>query len=327
MLSTVTGLVAAIIAAISLVATYFFWISQRIARDAERLVPPCGNYVTVEGCRIHYLEQGQGRPIVMIHGLGGTLHHMRRPLMEELAKTMAAGEEYRLIALDRPGSGYSTRPRACNGSLSEQARFIAGFIDTLGLERPLLVGHSLGGAVALATALDYPDKLSGLALIAPLTHYQQEIAPQFRPLLIHSPLLRRIVSATLAIPASIKASPQTLDFVFGPQKPPRDFAIQGGAMAGMRPSHFYATSTDLVALQHDLQRMEGRYQEISLPTGIIFGSADRVLDYRDHGLAMETKIAGVDIEIAAGSGHMLQYADTPRVAAFIHHIAKRAFTT
>lgn len=319
MLSTLTNFATAIIAAILLVATYFSWITQRTARDAERFVPPTGNFITVEGCKIHYIERGEGQPIVMIHGLGGTLHHMRRPLMEDF------GDGYRLIALDRPGSGYSTRPRSFDGRLSEQARLIAGFIDALGLERPLLVGHSLGGAVALATALDYPEKISGLALISPLTHHQDEVAPEFRPLNIGWPLLRWIVSQTLAIPASIKASPQTLDFVFGPQKPPRDFAIAGGAMGGMRPSHFYATSTDLVALRHDLQQIEARYGEIKIPAGILFGSSDRVLGYRDHGLAMQDKIVALDLEVAEGIGHMPQYAATQQVISFIRRIAERAF--
>jgi len=319
MLPTLTGIAAAVVAAVLLVATYFSWVSRRVARDAEHAVPPRGRFVTVEGCDIHYVERGEGRPILLIHGLGGTLHHMRRPLMEEF------GDGYRLIALDRPGSGYSTRPGRFDGRLTEQARLLAGFIDALGLERPLLVGHSLGGAVALATALDYPDKVAGLALIAPLTQREDEVAPQFRTLDIRSRLLRRIVSETLAIPMAIKAAPQTLDFVFGPQKPPHDYAIAGGAMAGMRPGHFYAASTDLVALRHDMRDIEARYGEIRVPVGILFGGADRVLDHRRHGLTMEGRIAGLDIEIAEGIGHMPQYAVTQRVVAFIRRIAGRAF--
>src|SRR5690606_13025001 len=142
--------------------------------------------------RIHYVERGEGRPIVMIHGLGGTLHHLRRPLME------AFGDGYRLIALDRPGSGYSLRAPGRDGRLSEQARLVAGFIDAMQLDRPLLVGHSLGGAVALATALDFPDKVAGLALIAPLTHYEEEPPAEFRTLAIRSPLRRRLVAETIA---------------------------------------------------------------------------------------------------------------------------------
>lgn len=319
MLSAFTGIAAAIVAAVLLVATYFSWLTRRVARDAELAVPPRGRVVTVGGCDIHYVERGQGRPIVLLHGLGGTLHHMRRPLMEQF------GDGYRLIAPDRPGSGYSTRPGSFGGTLAEQAQLVAGFIDALDLERPLLVGHSLGGAVALATALDHPGKVAGLALIAPLTCHEDEVAPQFRPLAIRSPLLRRIFSETIAIPMALKTAPQTLDFVFGPQKPPPDYAVAGGAMAAMRPGHFCATSADLVALGSDMKALAARYGEIKVPAGILFGSADRVLDHRRHGLAMQDKIAGLELEIAEGVGHMPQYADTKRVVAFIRRIADRAF--
>ena len=99
----------------------------------------------------------------------------------------------------------------------------------------------------------------------------------------------------------------------------------GGALAGMRPSHIYATSTDLVALRHDLQDFETRYGEIDLPVGILFGDKDRVLNYRRHGLSMLDKIADLDLEIAEGVGHMPQYAVTGQVVAFIRRIAERAF--
>ncbi len=319
MLATLTAIAAALLAAVLLVATYYFQATRRISRDAEHAVPPRGRFVAVEGCDIHYVERGEGRPILFIHGLGGTLHHMSRPLMDEF------GDGYRLIALDRPGSGYSTRPSGFDGRLGEQARLIAGFIDALGLERPLLVGHSLGGAVALATALNYPEKVAGLALIAPLTQHEDKVAPEFRGLDIRSPLLRRIVSETLAVPTSVKMAAQTLDFVFGPQKPPHDYAVAGGAMAGLRPSHFYATSTDLVALRHDMPGIGARYAEIGVPAGILFGSADRVLDHKRHGTGMEGRIPGLDVEIMEGVGHMPQYADTSRVVAFIRRIADRAF--
>jgi pimeloyl-ACP methyl ester carboxylesterase len=319
MLATLTLIVAAALAAVLLVATYFYQATRRISRDAEHAVPPRGRFVTVDDCDIHYVERGEGRPIVMIHGLGGTLHHMRRPLMEEF------GDGYRLIALDRPGSGYSTRPGRDDGRLGEQARQIAGFIDALGLEKPLLVGHSLGGAVALATALDYPDKVAGLALISPLTRHEDKVAPEFRGLEIHSPLLRRIVSETVAVPTALRTAEQTLNFVFGPQQPPPDYAVAGGAMAGLRPGHFYATSTDLVALGREMPGVEARYGEISVPCGILFGSADRVLNHKRHGVGMEGAIAGLDLEIMEGIGHMPQYADTPRTVAFIRRIAERAF--
>ena len=319
MFTVFVAIAVPILVAMLAVALWFAWSSWLIARRARRAVPPVGGFVEIDGERIHYVERGEGRPILMIHGLGGTLHHLRRPLMEEF------GDGFRLIAMDRPGSGYSTRAAGRDGRLSEQARFVARFIDALGLDRPLLVGHSLGGAIALAVALDFPHKISGLALISPLTHTGEPIRPEFRILAIRSPLVRRLVAATIAMPMSVKNAPKVMEFVFGPQQPPADYAVAGGALSALRPSHFYASSTDFVALEHELPRLEGRYGELVMPVGILYGTEDRVLDHRRQGLAMEGKVAGLDLEIVEGIGHMPQYAVTERVVAFIRRIAQKAF--
>lgn len=293
--------------------------TRRIARMANRLAPAMGQFLEVDSNRIHYYEIGEGRPILFIHGLGGHHHHMRRPLME------AFGPGFRLIAIDRAGSGHSSRARGMTGRLTEQARLIRDIIEKLGLERPLLVGHSLGGAVALATALDFPESVGGLALISPLTQPVQTLRPEFRSLYIPNPLLRRFIAHSFAVPLSMRHSEATLDFVFGPQKAPQDFAIEGGAILGMRPSHFYATSSDAVAIPLDLARQQARYRELSLPIGILFGTADRVLDYREHGLPMLDQVEELDLELLDGIGHMPQYSETERVVAFIRRVAQRAF--
>lgn len=321
MLSALAGIVVALLAAAVLVGLYFWWTTRRIARAAERAVPATGSFVTVGGNRIHYVERGEGPPILMIHGLGGTLHHLRRPLME------AFGDGYRLIAIDRPGSGYSSRAAGETGRLTEQASQTAALIDALGLDRPLLVGHSLGGAIALATALDHPDKVSGLALIAPLTHTGEPLRPEFKGLAIASPWLRRLVADTIAVPMAMKNGARTLAFVFGPQQPPADYAVEGGAMIGLRPGHFHAASTDFMAVGEDLARQEQRYGELRMPVGIAFGTADRVLDYQRQGAAMIGKVADLDFEILDGIGHMPQYAETARIVAFIRRIAARAFAS
>lgn len=320
MLNVVVGFVVALVVAMLMVAAYFAWTTRKLARKAEQAVPAAGSFITVNGNKIHYIERGEGRPILMIHGLGGTLHHLRRPLMESF------GSGYRLVALDRAGSGYSTRADDSTGSLKEQAREIVAFIDALGLEKPLLVGHSLGGAIALATALDYPDKIAGLALISPLTHFDANLPPQFKALAIRSPLKRWLIANTIAVPMSIKNAPVVLDAVFGPQQPPSDYAVAGGAMVGLRPQHFYGTSLDLLGSRLDLAGYEERYGEITMPVGILFGTKDRILSYEQNGLAMTDRIAGVELEIVDGVGHMPQYAETDRVVAFVRRIAGRAFT-
>lgn len=298
---------------------YFAYVTRRIAAQAERTVPPAGKFVDVDGNRIHYIEAGQGRPILFIHGLGAQFHQFRHPLFGRLEG------DFRLVALDRPGSGYSTRARGAGAGISEQARIVVRFMDKLGIEKPLIVGHSLGGIVALAMAIEHPDKVSGLALLSPYTRYSDKTAPQFAPLMIKEPWRRRFIANTFAIPTALRTAPQTLDFIFGPQSMPPDYPVAGGGMSGLRPSHFYATSSDLVATGLDMKRLQDRYREIGVPVGILFGTADRVLPHKPHGVAMQDKIAGLDLELVDGVGHMPQYAATDRVEAFIRRMAAKAF--
>lgn len=318
-MASVIGWIASTVFLVAFLAVgYFVLATQRIAARAERLVPASGNFVDIGGNRIHYLEAGEGRPIVFVHGLGGQLHHFRYSMFPILTG-------YRLIALDRPGSGYSVRAAGATARLPEQAEVIVKFIEALGLEKPLLVGHSLGGAVALTVALNHPDAISGIVALAPLTHMEDEIRAEFKSLYITSRLKRWLIAQTTAVPASLRYAQQTLDFVFSPQQWPEDYIIAGGGMLGLRPSHIYATASDIVAIEKDLGEIAERYGEIRMPSALMFGTADRVLDHKRHGLPMREKIAGLDFVLADGQGHMLQFMARERVAEMIERIAARAF--
>ena len=304
----------------TLIVGYFAYATRRIAAQSEKLVPAAGKFIDIDGNRIHYVDQGEGPPILFVHGLGAQLLQFRHPLFDKF-------DGYRLIAMDRPGAGYSVRARGASARLTEQARVINRFIDSLGLEKPLLVGHSLGGLVALTTALEHPRAISGIALLAPLTRYQDTVPPEFKALYIRSPLKRWLMANTLAIPTSLKYAPQTLAFIFGPQPPDDDYLIKGGGWVGLRPSHFYGAVSDFTAIEQDMPTLEKRYGEISMPAGILFGTEDRVLGYERHGLGMEGAIPGLEIEILHGVGHMPHYVAAEKVAAFIKRIADRAFSS
>jgi pimeloyl-ACP methyl ester carboxylesterase len=313
--ASVIAVAVTILALVVAVVGYFALETRRIARDAERAVPPSGNFATIDGNRIHYLETGKGKPILFIHGLGGHLLQLSHPLFGRF------GDGYRLIALDRPGSNYSTREGRSTGRLPEQAAMIVDFIDTIGLEKPLLVGHSLGGAIALAVALDHPEKISGLALISPYTHHNERMPAEFAALKIRSAFLRRFIAHTFAAPMALRSAPAVLALVFGPQHPPAAYAVDGGALALLRPQHIFGTSTDMVAMDEDMPQQQECYGEIKLPVGILFGTADRVLDYKKHGLQMREKLDGLDLELVEAIGHMPQYAVPQRVIAFIRGMA------
>ncbi|MDQ6433072.1 alpha/beta fold hydrolase [Mesorhizobium sp. LHD-90] len=302
-----------------LVLGFFVLATRRLAKEAERRVPASGRFVSVAGNRLHYVEAGRGRPILFLHGLGGQLHHFRHTLFDRLAG------DFRLIALDRPGSGYSVRARGASGKLGEQAALVAAFIEELGLEKPLVVGHSLGGGVALALALDHPETVSGLALLSPVTHQETAAPPQFSALSIRSPLKLKLLAHTTAIPMALKRAPQTLAFVFGPQAAGDDYIVGGGGILGLRPRHFEATVTDFVALEHEVGRYESRLEELEMPVGVLFGTADQVIRHEDHALPLAGRIKNFELELVEGVGHMPQFASPDRVEVFVRRMAERAF--
>lgn len=291
--------------------------TARTARKVEAALPPRGTFVQIDGERIHYLDRGGAGPaLVMIHGLAGNLMHFTYALADKLSG------DFRVIIVDRPGCGYSERPDGAPADLKAQAATLAKFIRALGLKQPMLVGHSLGGALSLAIALDHPDCAGALALIAPLTHVPDKVPDVFKGLIIRSPTLRKVIAWTLATPLGILRGEQALKEVFGPEPAPADFPIRAGGLLGLRPKAFCSASSDAVLAEYVLPNYVARYGSLALPMGMLFARGDRLLDYRAQGEAMKTTCPALDLELMDG-GHMLPMTAPDRCAALIRRIAAR----
>ncbi len=304
-------LITAVLVVLALALLGLFLYTLFVAKRVELAMPPEGRFVTIMGNRIHYVEQGTGPDtLLLIHGLTGVIQNFGYGLINELAKT------HRVVAIDRPGSGYSVRPDAASASLTVQADVVAGVIDALQLGKPLLVGHSLGGAVSLATALRHPDKVRGLALIAPLTHMPSQVSDAFAALAIRQSWLRKLVGWTLAIPLSIRKREQVLGVVFGPEQAPADFPLRGGGLLGLRPSHFIAASRDLAAVETVLPQMQQRYEDLQLPIGILYGREDRILNPQEQGEQLAARLDNAELTLIDG-GHMLPITQPEACLQFI----------
>lgn len=287
-----------------------FLFTLFVRAKVTALMPPRGRFVDVPGARLHIHDGGDGPPVVMIHGLAGQLSHYTYGIAARLE------DAFRVIAVDRPGSGHSTRaPDACAG-LSHQAAALAALIERLGLERPLVVGHSLGGAVALTLALEHPQHVGGLALIAPLTRMQDTVPPVFEGLTVRSPGLRRLLAWTLAVPSSIRHGRAALDQVFGPEASPADFGSRGGALLGLRPEAYLAAARDLQALPDCLPQLQERWQDLRLPISVLYGRDDRILSWQANGRDLVARVPGARLDLVDG-GHMLPVTQPEACAAFI----------
>ncbi len=292
--------------------------TRKLTREGLKRVPQMGSITPVKGGSIHYVQKGDPskQAIVMIHGLTGQLQHFTYALVDLLA------DDYHVIAVDRPGCGYSTRDSAELGRLPEQARMIQEFLDTKGIKDAVLVGHSLGGAVALAMALDYPEKTKALALLSPLTHKLPSSPQVFKPLEIRAEWLRSLIANTLAVPLAAKTAPYALGAVFDPEPAPVDFLDRAGGALGLRPSAFITGSQDVVGVDDSITTQVARYDKLTVPGGILFGVQDAILSSTSHGDPMQQ--FGLTIERLEGAGHMILITAPDICAAFIRRVAEAA---
>jgi pimeloyl-ACP methyl ester carboxylesterase len=137
-------------------------LTAAIAKRAAAEVPPLGRFIDLPDARLHVVDRcpltpGRAPTIMLLHGLGGQLRHFSYRLIESLAPS------YRVIAFDRPGSGYSSWRAGVKPSLAAQADLVEALAAHLQIERVVLVGHSLGGAIALGAALRQPGGWGGPA--------------------------------------------------------------------------------------------------------------------------------------------------------------------
>ena len=141
--------------------------------------------------------------------------------------------------------------------------------------------------------------------------------------MITSRAVRRLTAWTVATPASILRRAQVLDTLFGPDAVPRDYATAGGGLLGLLPKTFCSASEDLVALEGELPALVERYARLRMPVGILYGTGDRVLDHRLHGVEIAPKIKGAELELIEG-GHMLPLTAPDAVAEFVRKVAEKS---
>ncbi|PSL20898.1 alpha/beta fold hydrolase [Shimia abyssi] len=291
--------------------------TQMLARKAEAALPAPGAFQQVDGAMLHFVEQGpkDAQTLVLIHGLAGNLHHFTYGMSDLLA------QDFHVIAVDRPGCGYSTRDNDGLAHLGEQAEMLWAFLDARGVKNPVLVGHSLGGSVALAMALLRPDRPSALALLCPATHPMPKAPAVFRPLQLRSTLSRRLFAYTIVSPMTRLIQPKVLRSVFAPEPVVPNFQTRGGGWLALRPETFISASADLMGTSGDVASLIDRYKtDLKTPGAILFSENDTVLSASHHGTPMAQY--GLPMKTLPGRGHMIPMTAPKECADFVREIAR-----
>jgi pimeloyl-ACP methyl ester carboxylesterase len=228
----------------------------------------------------------------------------------------AAERSYRAIAIDRPGFGYSERPRGTAWTAAAQAELLPRVFALLGIERPIVVGHSLGTMVALALALNHPDQVGGLVLASGY-YYPTARADVLLVSPSAAPILGDLLCYTLAPLTGEAMAPRMIRKMFSPQPVPARFDSQFPVGLMLRPSQIRAASKDATHMVPDAWGMADRYPQLSCPVAIVAGDADAVVDLKAQAQRLHAAVPRSRLDVFAGTGHMTHHADPARVVRAI----------
>ena len=257
-----------VVAALALLAL----VTQAGVLALQRLHPAQGRMIEVEGATLHVLDLGprdaKGPPIVMIHGASSNLEAMRQPLGDKLAAT------HRVILIDRPGHGWSTRARLQDSTPDIQGRMIDEVLEKLGVGPVILVVHSWAGALGARMALDYPGRVAGLVMLAPVA-YPWPGGVGWYNTLVTTPLIGKLLAYTITLPLGLLLTEPGARNVFLPQAMPENYVGSTATRLLLRPREFLANAYDLVTLKQAVIAQAPRYGDIRMPVVVISGDVDK----------------------------------------------------
>jgi len=308
------GLVAVLISGLALTACVS---SIAYSRKVETRYPATGTRVEVNGHDVHVRTAGDAGPtVLMLHGASAN--------SREFAWTLAPGlaDTHRVLMADRPGHGYSQRPRH-GERLGIQAQQMASVLAELSPDVPaVVVGHSFGGAVALRLALDHPERVSGVVLLAPVTHDWGGGGQALHNRIAALPLL----GAGFAQLAPILGPGQVdggIDSVFDPAPAPPDYYRKSAIGLIFRPRNFRANARDLMALREEVGAQQARYDELDVPVVVFSGSGDTVIKPQLHVGRLKHQVEGLELVALAEGGHMPHHAHGEQVTDVIRRLASQ----
>lgn len=285
------------------------------ARRAERRHPPRGRFIEVDGVRLHYTDRGDGPPVVLVHGNVVSADDWDTSGVAPLL--LEAG--HRVIAFDRPGFGHSDRPRGRLWTTEAQADLLHQALVQLGVERPVVVGHSWGAIVALAMAARHQADFAGAVLLS--GYYFWTLRPDVLPVTLGAlPVVGDILRYTVSPLLGRLLMPLVKRAMFSPLPVPARFrAAYSDAMA-LRPSQIRATSDDGALMIPGALQLHGELGSLTLPTVILAGAEDKVVFSR-MAARLHAALPSSILHVVQGAGHMVHYAVPRQVAGIVAAVA------
>ena len=302
--------VALLGAALVLAGVTAGWVQWR-ARRAERNNPPAGEVLDIDGLQLHYVDRGAGPPVVLIHG--NMVWHrdfIASQLIDRLARN------HRVIAFDRPGFGHSTRPRDRPWSPAAQGKLLHDACARLGVERPVIVGHSMGTMVAMAIALDYPAYVRKLVLLGGYYYPSMRVdALLAAPVAV--PVLGNVMSNTVTAVSARLVLKRMVKAMFAPEEVPADFFPTLSPEMLVRPVQLRANAEDAAFMNRQARSNSERHQQLQVPVAIFAGAEDSIIDVEAHSRRLHDELLHSTLSVVPGVGHMVHYSAVDEIVAAI----------
>lgn len=285
-------------------------------RQAEKENPPTGRFLEVDGVRLHYTECGDGPPVVLLHGNGVySIDFDASGLLERLS------ENHRLIMIDRPGYGYSERPRTTVWTPHKQAELLLRALDQIGVEQPVIVAHSWGTTVAVSMALSRPDSVRGLVLLGGYYYPSLRLdVPLLSPPAI--PVLGDILRFTISPLIARAIWPALSKQMFSPRRiSPRFRELPVWMM--LRPSQLRAGAAESAMMVPSAMVLKKHYAELSVPVALIAGSGDLMSDPSHNSVRLHGELQQSTLRVEPDAGHMIHYARPELVEQAVEEMSRQ----
>ncbi len=295
--------------------------AERQEQRAETRYPPAGELLEVDGTTVHAVVRGSGPDVILIHGASGNTRDFELGLIGALAN------RYRVIAFDRPGLGWTDRMpgfggpgRAQGESPREQAQLLRAAADLLEVRDPIVLGHSYGGTVALAWALEHPDHPKALVLLgAPSNPWPGGLGPLYA--VNSSAIGGATVVPLITAFANRDRAADIIARIFEPQPAPENYAEAVGVGLSVRREALRANAQQVNTLRPHVVEMSQHYGRITIPVEILHGDADTIVPLDIHSGPLSAQLPNNRLTVMEGIGHMPHHADPQAVADAVDRVA------
>lgn len=315
-----TRLVASLILAATAIGGCALVTDRRAtAREtaAEAAFPPTGQFVTVDGRRIHAHVEGSGPDLVLIHGASGNTRDFTFALVGALK------DRYRVIAFDRPGMGWSDDAGPDGISPTVQAAILQSAARELGVTRPVVLGHSYGGAVAMGWGLTATPDTAALVIVSGAT------MPWPGGLGALYEVNRTRLGGAVVIPAITAFAPPSavesvIASVFAPDPVPEGYAEHFGAELSLRRATMATNARQVGFLKPHIRRIVEAYPAMDLPVEIVHGTKDTIVPAKIHAEELVKVLPDARLTLIEGAAHMPHHTHMDQVIVAIDRAAARA---